>query len=89
MFHDVDSPNTQSAINLRKRIYNNTISVSGMNPSPYLGCGKSVELKLGSSNISYSVSDGPYVVSDINHVFQNTDTGMQYVQTVKLLREYA
>ena len=60
-----------------------------MNPSPYLGCGQSVELKLGGANISYSVSDGPYIISDINHVFQNTDTGMQYVQNVKLLREYA
>ena len=89
LFHDVDSPNTQAAINLRKRIYNNTISVSAMNPSPYLGCGQSIELKLGGSNISYSVSDGNYIVSDINHVFQNTDTGMQYVQNVKLLREYA
>lgn len=89
LFHDVDSPNTQAAINLRKRIYNNTISVSAMNPSPYLGCGQSVELKLGGANISYSVSDGPYIISDINHVFQNTDTGMQYVQNVKLLREYA
>ena len=89
LFHDVDSPNTQAAINLRKRIYNNTISVSAMSPSPYLGCGQSIELKLGGSNISYSVSDGNYIVSDINHVFQNTDTGMQYVQNVKLLREYA
>lgn len=89
LFHDVDSPNTQAAINLRKRIYNNTISVSAMSPSPYLGCGQSIELKLGGSNISYSVSDGNYIVSDINHVFQNTDIGMQYVQNVKLLREYA
>ena len=89
LFHDVDSPTTQAAINLRKRIYNNTINVSGMSPSPYLGCGQSIELKLGGSNISYSVSDGNYIVSDINHVFQNTDTGMQYVQNVKLLREYA
>ena len=89
LFHDVDSPNTQAAINLKKKIYNNTITVSGMNPSPYLGCGHSVELKLGGSNISYSVSDGPYIVSDINHIFENTDSGMDYVQNVKLLREYA
>ena len=34
LFHDVDSPTTQAAINLRKRIYNNTINVSGMSPSP-------------------------------------------------------
>lgn len=91
LFHDVDLPNTQAAINLRKRMYNNTINVSSMVPSPNLGCGKSIILELGGSDISYSVSDGPYIISNVNHLFSRTDDGggMQYVQNVKLLREYA
>ena len=37
---------TQAAINLRKRIYNNTINVSGMVPSPYLGAGQSSTIRI-------------------------------------------
>ena len=91
LFHDVDSPTTQAAINLRKRIYNNTINVSGMSPSPYLGAGKSIELELGSSDIASNISDGPYIVSNVNHIFTRSDDGggLDYVQNVELLREYA
>ena len=91
LFAEVDSPNTQAAVNLRKRIYNNTINVSGMVPSPYLGAGKSVTLELGTYNDLKAISDGVYIVADINHVFQRLDDGggMDYQSNVKLLREYA
>lgn len=91
LFHDVDSPNTQAAINLRKRIYNNTINVTGMVPSPLLGAGKSVELELGSGDESYSISSGTYIVGNINHSFSRKDDGggLDYIQNIKLLREYA
>ena len=91
LFSEIDSPNTQAAIDLRKRMYNNTINVSSMVPSPNLGCGKSILLELGRSDISYSVSDGPYIIANVNHLFSRTDDGggMNYVQNVKLLREYA
>ena len=91
LFHDVDSPNTQAAINLRKRIYNNTINVTGMVPSPFLGAGQSVQLELGSSEHSYSISSGIYIVGNINHSFSRKDDGggLDYVQNLKLLREYA
>jgi len=91
LFHEVDSPNTQAAINLRKRIYNNTINVNGMVPSPFLGAGQSIQLELGSGDNSYSISDGIYIVGNINHTFSRKDDGggLDYLQNVKLLREYA
>lgn len=92
LFHDVDSPNTQAAINLRRRIYNNTINVTNMVPSAYLGAGKSIHLDLGDSDLDdRRISDGAYIVGDINHVMTRLDDGggMDYVQNVKLLREYA
>lgn len=91
LFAEVDSPNTQAAVNLRKRIYNNTINVSGMVPSLNLGAGKSVTLALGTYNDLMPTSDGTYIVADLNHIFSRIDDGggMDYIQNVKLLREYA
>lgn len=91
LFHDVNSPNTQAAINLKKRIYNNTINVMGMVPSAGLGAGQSIKLELGSSDVSYSISDGVYIVGNINHSFSRKDDGggLDYIQNIKLLREYA
>ena len=91
LFHEVDSPTTQAAINLRKKIYNNTIMVRGMAPSPYLGAGKSVLLELGGSDIASSISNGAYIVANVNHIFTRSDDGggLDYIQNVKLLREYA
>lgn len=91
LFHDVDSPNTQAAINLKKRIYNNTLNVSGMVPAAYMGVGQSVQVELGRASPEENISDGTYIVGDINHIFKITDegAGMDYVQNVKLLREYA
>ena len=35
LLSDVNSPNNQAAYNQKRRIYNNTILVNGMTPSPY------------------------------------------------------
>ena len=89
LFSDVNSPNNQAAYNQKRRIYNNTILVNGMTPSPYLGAGKATLLELGESEVSYSISDGSYVIADINHMFTVGDGNVNYEQNVKLLREYA
>ncbi len=91
LFHDVNSPNTQAAVNLKKRIYNNALNVSGMVPAAYMGVGQSVQVELGRASPEENISGGTYIVSDINHIFKITDegAGMDYVQNVKLLREYA
>lgn len=60
-----------------------------MTPSPYLGAGKATLLELGESEVSYSISDGSYVIADINHMFTVGDGNVNYEQNVKLLREYA
>ena len=91
LFHDVDSPNTQAAVNLKKRIYNNTLNVSNMVPAAYMGVGQSIHLELGRNTPEEQISEGAYIVADINHIFtiQDSGAGMDYVQNVKLLREYA
>lgn len=91
LFHDVNSPNTQAAVNLKKRIYNNTLNVSGMVPAAYMGVGQSIEVELGRASPEENISGGTYIIADINHIFKITDSGagMDYVQNVKLLREYA
>jgi len=61
-----------------------------MTPSPYLGAGKSTLLELGESEVSYSISDGSYIISDMNHTFTvNSSNQVDYLQSVKMLREYA
>ena len=79
------------ALNLKKRIYNNALNVSGMVPAAYMGVGQSVQVELGRASPEENISGGTYIVSDINHIFKITDegAGMDYVQNVKLLREYA
>ena len=77
--------------NLKKRIYNNTLNVSGMVPAAYMGVGQSVEVELGRASPQENISEGTYIIADINHIFtiQDSGAGMDYVQNVKLLREYA
>lgn len=90
LFSDLHSPNNQAAMNQKRRLYNNTINVTGMTPSPYLGAGKSTLLELGESEVSYSISDGSYIISDMNHTFTvNASNQVDYLQSVKMLREYA
>ena len=91
LFADIDSPNTEAANNLKRKVFNNTINVSGMVPSPWLGCGTSILLELGGGKLSRSISDGPYIIAQIHHKFEPKDgTGaVDYLQDVKLLREYA
>ena len=62
-----------------------------MVPSPFLGAGQSVQLELGSGDDSYSISSGIYIVGNINHSFSRKDDGggLDYIQNIKLLREYA
>ena len=36
-----------------------------MVPSPWLGCGTSILLELGGGKLSRSISDGPYIIAQI------------------------
>ena len=53
--------------------------------------GTSILLELGGGKLSRSISDGPYIIAQIHHKFEPKDgTGaVDYLQDVKLLREYA
>ena len=62
-----------------------------MVPAAYMGVGQSIHLELGRNTPEEQISEGAYIVADINHIFtiQDSGAGMDYVQNVKLLREYA
>jgi hypothetical protein len=89
LFDDDTDPITLASINHKKRAYNTTLSVKDIIPVPVLGCGMSVMVKQGGSNISHTVSDGAYIVSDINHIFKNDGNKFDYIQNLSLIREYA
>jgi hypothetical protein len=82
-------PSDIAAINQKKRIHNTALSVSNMSPIPYIGCGNAIRVKQGGSNISRTIADGPYIISNINHMFQTEDNGINYTQNMSLIREYA
>ncbi len=89
LFDDDTDPVTLASINHKKRAYNTALSVKDMVPVPVLGCGMSVMVKQGGSNISHTISDGAYIVSDINHIFKNDGNKFDYIQNLSLIREYA
>ena len=89
LFRSIDDPSDLAAVNQKKRIHNTALSVSNMSPIPYIGCGNAVRVKQGGSTISHTISDGPYIISNINHVFQTEDNGINYIQNMSLIREYA
>lgn len=89
LFTSSTDPSNIAAINQKKRIYNTALSVNNMSPIPYIGCGNAIRVKQGGSNKSRTISDGPYIISNINHVFQTEDNGINYTQNMSLIREYA
>jgi hypothetical protein len=89
LFTSNNDPSDVAAINQKKRIHNTALSVSNMSPLPYIGCGNAVRVKQGGSNISRTIADGPYIISNINHIFQTEDNGINYTQNMSLIREYA
>ena len=82
-------PSDIAALNQKKRIHNTALRVSNMSPISYIGCGNAVRVKQGGGNISRTISDGPYIIANINHIFQTEDNGINYIQEMSLIREYA
>ena len=87
IFQSATNPSDQTAVNQKKRIYNTALSVKDMSPIPMCGCGHSVKVKQGGADQSVTSSDGPYIIADINHLFQVTDTGVDYRTNLQLIRE--
>ena len=87
IFQSATNPSDQTAVNQKKRIYNTALSVKDMSPIPMCGCGHSVKVKQGGADQSVTSSDGPYIIADINHLFQVSDTGVDYRTNLQLIRE--
>jgi hypothetical protein len=49
----------------------------------------SVLVELGGQENSSSISDGIYIISDINHVISYNGKDYEYKQHMTLIREYA
>ena len=86
--HDVE-PSNVAAVNQKKRVYNCYVNVRDIVSIPLIGVGKSIEIEQGGTDKSKTVSDGPYIISDINHIFTWDSNGFDYKQNMGLIRERA
>ncbi len=90
LFRDSVNPSDMAALNQQRRVYNAALNVSKIVPVIGCGVGKSIEVEIGYSDVSSSISNGFYIISDINHTFNHEGGGkMDYLQQMKLIREYA
>ena len=89
LFDDISDPTNKAAINQKKRLYNTSLQVANMVAIPTVGCGMAMMVEQGGTNTSRTISDGPYIISDINHVFQVEGNSFRYFQNMSLIREFA
>jgi hypothetical protein len=89
LFEDISNPTNMASLNMKKRIYNQSLYVEDMVPVPGMGCGHSVMVEQGGSQKSKSGADGGYIIANINHFFQPNDTEIDYTQNLTLIRERA
>jgi len=74
-------------MNMKYRLFNTNLNVSGVVAVPDLGCGMVVAVEQGGNSISSTKTDGNYLVANINHIYQMDDGEMQYSQNIGLARE--
>jgi len=88
LFSTINDPINVAANNQRARAQNTKLSVGDITPIPYIGAGHSIKVFQGRGDKSKSISDGPYIIADINHMFQrNDDNSFEYNQNMTLIRE--
>lgn len=89
IFATVNDPQSSMAVNQIARVHHTRLSVEDIVPIPNIGCGMTIEVELGKQENSESISDGPYIISDINHVLTYNGKSYDYKQRMTLIREYA
>ena len=89
LFATVNDPQSSMSINQMARIHHTRLSVRDLAAIPTIGCGMSVLVELGGQENSSSISDGIYIISDINHVISYNGKDYEYKQHMTLIREYA
>jgi hypothetical protein len=81
------TPEANFAINQKFRAYNQRMTAPNVVAVPGLGCGYSINVESGGSNLSKTKTDTGYIVSTINHKFTMHDGDHQYAQDIGLMRE--
>ncbi len=80
-------PEAYAAGNQKRRVFNQRMTAANVIAVPGLGCGYSIEVESGGSNISKTKTDTGYIIANINHKFTMHDGDHQYSQDIGLIRE--
>ena len=89
IFATVNDPQSNMSINQMARVHHTRLHVEDLIAIPTIGCGMSVLIELGGQENSSSISDGVYIISDINHILTYNGKTYDYKQHMTLIREYA
>jgi len=80
-------PEAYAVGNQKRRAFHQRMSASNVVAVPGLGCGYSIEIESGRSNLNQTKTDTGYIVANINHKFIMHDGEHQYSQDIELIRE--
>ena len=80
-------PEAYVASNQKRRVFNQRMTAANVVAVPGLGCGYSIEIESGGSDLSRTKTDTSYIVANINHKFIMHDGDHQYSQDIGLIRE--
>jgi hypothetical protein len=87
LFASTTNPADVASVNQKKRLANNFVKVAGLVPIPVVGAGNSIMVEQGGANKSHTISDGRYIIADVNHIFTHKGNGFEYRQDMSLIRE--
>ena len=81
------STSSEMIKHMKYRLFNTILTANNVVAVPGLGCGMVVNVSQGIGQTSGTKTDGPYIISDINHSYNMDDGKMQYAQDLGLIRE--
>ena len=87
LFTPESSVTQEGIMNMKYRLFNTNLHVDGAVAIPNLGCGMTIIVDQGGNTISATKTDGPYLVANINHMYNMNDGDMSYSQNLGLVRE--
>lgn len=81
-------PEAYFAANQKRRAYNQRVTAPDVIAVPGLGCGYSIGIEQGGSNLSNNhKTDTKYIIANITHKFVMSDGKHRYTQDIGLIRE--
>ena len=82
LFATVNDPQSSMSINQMARIHHTRLAVQDLQAIPKIGCGMAIKVELGGQENSLSISDGHYIISDVNHIISYNGKKYEYKQHV-------